>query len=284
MSSNAAIPLHSLRDRTDLGLEIHWLHGDKPVSAASFGVHRDDHYVFIFQQSGSNRMMIDFQEVKFEGCVVFCLLPGQVHDARGPFNGHGWFMASDLTSVDETYRSVFDDMLEHPEPVPLDEKSAERLHNTIQLLFEMINNKDNPPFQQAVLRSMVQVCTGSFAAIFQQHKQQHVHSRPVMITHLFRKLVFKNFKTVKSPSDYAGLLNISPSYLNEAVKATTGNPASFWIQREVMIEAKRLLCYTDLNIKEISFQIGYVDPTYFSRLFHKVTGSYPAAFRKEYRK
>jgi len=286
MSKNPAIPLHSLSDRTDLGLEIHRIDGMKSADATSIGVHRDDHYIFIFQQSGNNRMMVDFQEVTFEGCVVFCLLPGQVHHSDGTYNGTGWFIATDLTSLEETYRTVFEDYMTHPRPVPVSEKMADMLHRSIKLLFAMVSNPEELSFEPAVLRSMIQVCAGTFAMIFDQHQQQHIqeNSRPVSISNTFKKLVVKNFKTMKSPAEYAEALSISPSYLNEVFKSTTGFTVSYWIQREVIMEAKRLLYYTDLNIKEISFQIGYTDPTYFSRLFQKVTGIYPAAFRKEYRK
>jgi AraC family transcriptional activator of pobA len=286
MSQNPSIPLHSLSDRTDLGLEIHRIDGNKPTGAENFGVHRDDHYIFIFQQSGSNHMMIDFREIVFEGCMVFCVLPGQVHHSSGIFNASGWFIATDLFSLEEKYRAVFEDYTAHPEPVPVNEKMAELLDKSIGLLSDMLNDQENLTFQQTVLRSMTQVCAGIFATIFEQHKQQGPgeNSRPAILSNTFKKLVLKNFKTVKSPADYADILNISPSYLNEVVKNTTGFTVSHWIQREVMMEAKRLLYYTDLNIKEISFQIGYTDPTYFSRLFQKVTGTYPAAFRKQYRK
>ncbi|WP_159470097.1 AraC family transcriptional regulator [Dyadobacter sp. 3J3] len=286
MLQNPAIPLHSLSDRTSLGLEIHRIEAMKTIEVASYGVHRDDHYIFIFQQRGSGKMMIDFQEVIFEGYVIYCILPGQVHHSNDAFDSEGWFIATDLATLDDTYRAIFEDYMAHPEPVPLSLKMAEILDKSIGLLFDMLQNQEDLPFQQSALRSMIQVCAGGFATVFQQHKQQHSqgNSRPVIISNAFRKMVLESFKTLKSPSEYAEILNITPSYLNEVVKNITGFSVSYWIQREVMMEAKRLLYYTDLNIKEISFEIGYTDPTYFSRLFQKVTGSYPVAFRKEYRK
>jgi AraC family transcriptional regulator, transcriptional activator of pobA len=42
-------------------------------------VHRDDHYIFIFQEEGESRLMVDFNGITLEGCAVLCLLPGQVH-------------------------------------------------------------------------------------------------------------------------------------------------------------------------------------------------------------
>ena len=50
-----------------------------------------------------------------------------------------------------------------------------------------------------------------------------------------------------------------------------------------MMEAKRLLYYTELSIKEISNQLGYTDHSYFSRFFRKATGMSASYFRKQYR-
>ena len=93
-----------------------------------------------------------------------------------------------------------------------------------------------------------------------------------------------NVRTLKSPIQYAKALNYSLSHLNESVKITTGFPISYWIHQQVVLEAKRLLYYTNMDVKEIAFSLGYEDPTYFSRLFSKVTGMSPGAFRQKFHK
>ena len=88
---------------------------------------------------------------------------------------------------------------------------------------------------------------------------------------------------MKSPAEYAAALNLSLSYLNEAVKACTGFAVSYWIQYEVILEAKRLLYHTDYNVKEIANELGYEDHAYFSRLFKKMVVQTPVEFRRRYR-
>jgi AraC-like DNA-binding protein len=63
------------------------------------------------------------------------------------------------------------------------------------------------------------------------------------------------------------------------VKTITGENASEFIIKRIILEAKRLLIYTDLSNKEISFAINYDDPSYFSRLFRKKVGASPSEFR-----
>lgn len=108
--------------------------------------------------------------------------------------------------------------------------------------------------------------------------------RSQTITREFRKLLAHEYKRLKSPADYAGALHLSAPYLNEAVKEATGFTVSHWIQQEIVLEAKRLLYHSPCTVKEIAYQLGYEDHTYFSRLFKKSVGKTPGDFRGQYRK
>lgn len=286
MAENASIPVHTLTDRTNLGLEIHRIDEITSAEIRTFGVHRDDHCILLFQQTGSSAMMVDFREISFVDCVVFCVLPGQVHHSITWANITGWFLAIDLASIDEPYRVVFEEYRLNAVPVPVEFQTAQVLDKSVALLLETIDFQKELPFQSQILRSLIQVCVGTFATIFQQHKQENVriNSRPVSICGAFKSLAIKNYKSIKSPAAYAAMLNITASYLNEVVKGVTGFSVTYWIQQEVILEAKRLLCYTNLTVKEIAFELGYEDSAYFSRLFHKVTQDTPLIFRKQYRK
>jgi AraC-like DNA-binding protein len=95
---------------------------------------------------------------------------------------------------------------------------------------------------------------------------------------VFKTILEKNYKKVKNPRDYAGLLNLSTSYLNECVKVTTGKPVSIHIQQRIILEAKRLLYHSRKSVKEIADELGYDDFSYFTRLFSKAVGMSPTAF------
>ena len=50
------------------------------------------------------------------------------------------------------------------------------------------------------------------------------------------------------------------------------------------MEAKRMLIHTNMNIVQISLDLGYIDNSYFSRLFKKTTSETPLQFRENYRR
>jgi len=69
-------------------------------------------------------------------------------------------------------------------------------------------------------------------------------------------------------------------HLNETIKKATGSTVSYWIGQEIFSEAKRLLNYTDADVKQIAYELGYADQAYFVRFFRKLSGLSPLGFRK----
>jgi AraC family transcriptional activator of pobA len=99
----------------------------------------------------------------------------------------------------------------------------------------------------------------------------------------FSRLVEIHFRIKHSVSEYADLLRIAPKTLSARLnKLKLENPNEI-IKNRIVLEAKRLLMYTDLSIKEIGYQLGYDDPAYFNRIFSQKAGCTPAAFKKSIR-
>lgn len=87
----------------------------------------------------------------------------------------------------------------------------------------------------------------------------------------FRVLLDENFKTLKMVANYADLLAITPNYLNEAVKKSTGHSAGYHIRQRVAAEAKRL-AQPKSCLKEIAYDLGFLDLAHFSKFFRNTTG------------
>ena len=100
--------------------------------------------------------------------------------------------------------------------------------------------------------------------------------------HIIRKfnlLVEKNFKTEHSVSFYAEQLCKAPKTLSNLFAIFNQKAPSQVIQERIIVEAKRLLYYTDKSIKHISFELGFEDVAYFSNFFKKNTGVSPSDFK-----
>jgi len=100
----------------------------------------------------------------------------------------------------------------------------------------------------------------------------------------FKQLIDSNFRVRKNVSSYAEMLHLRATCLNEISKKTTGITAGELIRNRVIKEAKKMLYGSDLNTKEIAYELGFQDPAYFSRFFKKYTNQTLSDFRSLVRK
>lgn len=80
--------------------------------------------------------------------------------------------------------------------------------------------------------------------------------------------------------ELAEICGISQGHLARSYKASTGWPIHKFIAEERMQAARRLLAETQLSCEEVSLQLGFKSPTYFSTAFRRMTGKTPTEFRK----
>ncbi|MGF1623466.1 MAG: GlxA family transcriptional regulator [Alphaproteobacteria bacterium] len=65
--------------------------------------------------------------------------------------------------------------------------------------------------------------------------------------------------------------------------SATGISPIAYVQRLRVEDAKRRLERTEASVDEISWQVGYEDPAFFRRLFKRVTGLPPGAYRRRFK-
>lgn len=97
----------------------------------------------------------------------------------------------------------------------------------------------------------------------------------------FLELVRSHYGQNYAVSHFANMLQTTQTKLNELSKLHTNKTAQNVIYSLVISEAKRLLRYTTLSIKEIAFELGFNDPFYFSNFFKKHTKISPMDYRKD---
>lgn len=97
----------------------------------------------------------------------------------------------------------------------------------------------------------------------------------------FNLLVEKNYKSEHSVKFYADQLHKSPKTLSNLFNLYNNGTPSEIIQQRIILEAKRLLLFTNSSAKEIAYELGYEDVAYFSSFFKRVTGLSPLVFKKQ---
>ena len=100
-----------------------------------------------------------------------------------------------------------------------------------------------------------------------------------LLVRKYKNLVNNFFLEDKTVNFYATKLNVTPNYLNEIVKSETGVSAKRHISERVLLEAKNLLKYSNMDIAEIGYLLQFSEPTHFTKFFKKETGITPKEFQ-----
>lgn len=176
---------------------------------------------------------------------------------------------------------LFNNVLALP-MVTIEKSEQNTIANLFQNIKEELKNQDSS--SEEMMRTYLKQIIIRATRVWKkdnlaQNKSITVHTDQELFRD-FGRLVEIHFREKHSVADYADLLNYAPKTLaNKFNKLHLENPNDI-IKNRIVLEAKRLLFYTELSVKEIAYQLGYDDPAYFNRLFAQKTGLSPALFKK----
>ncbi|MBF4483468.1 helix-turn-helix transcriptional regulator [Flavobacterium sp. CSZ] len=246
--------------------------------------HRDNHCQLMFAVKGTFRLNIDFKNVEFTAPALICIFPEQVHHIIAVENPKGWMISFDPALVSKEVLQLLENKISNPFLLQAESKFGEQLHILMDLIEKVQLENTNPYIQKSIhslLHALLSLIAGEIVAAAAIDKTKE--NRSIIIKESFINLTKEHFKTWKQPAQYASALSISVAHLNDTVKSLTGSPVSVHIQEASIMEAKRLLYFTDNSVKEIAYEVGYDEAVYFGKLFKKVTSLTPLEFRKKFR-
>ena len=105
-------------------------------------------------------------------------------------------------------------------------------------------------------------------------------SRREEIFRRFIALVNEHSKQECSVNFYADKLCLTPHYLSTIIREASGQTVMQWINQSVVLEAKVLLKHSDLLIFQISDELNFPNPSFFSKFFKRMTGMTPTEYQK----
>ncbi|MDP9077848.1 MAG: AraC family transcriptional regulator [Bacteroidota bacterium] len=280
-----SIPVDQLQNKTSAGLQIKVFRpGDQHRSETEIA-HRDDHYIFFLLTNGTGTSKVDLQDIVLTAGQLYYILPSQVHYRIKTDRAEGWFLAVDTALIPAGLRDVFEGRLNLQTPCRLTAYELKQYSNLLELLHNEFIERQDDKFYLPIIHTLVQSFLAMAASTYNHlGSAENKHTRSAELARQFKTLLAVNARTIKSPAAYASKLNVSPGYLNEAIKIATGSTVSYWIQQEIFNEARRLLYHSDADVKQIAYELGYTDYAYFIRFFRKASGLSPLKFRMLNRK
>lgn len=246
-------------------------------------------YLSVLFTRGNGIHEVDFQTFDIRPGYIFLLTPGQTHHWKmsEDIDGYIIFHKKEFFDLNFTYERIehfpFFGSSRHSPIMKLRQDQARALTAQFRLIVDEYKSKHLMHFQK--ICSMLNVLYIDLARIYLPHKKANEH-RETQLAHIQRlnALIDKNFKDIKSPAAYAKDMFMSGKNLNLICKIILNKTVSTVIADRIILEAKRMLVHTNMNIVQISLDLGYMDNSYFSRVFKKTTGETPLEFRENYRR
>ena len=247
--------------------------------------HRHDFFHIVWVDRGTGLHIID--EVKYEvrPGTLFFMAPGQIHDFSLSDDAEGYtisfsseFFALQLQDKNMLTQIPVYDHDHRVHAVYTEGRPAQEIRRTLERLREEYENEGYRA--QDVIRSYLFILLVQASRVAVPTMGMEVGSRAQLLFRRFKALLDEHFATVQQPEDYARLLRCTERALNDAARRCAGNTTAQLIRDRVILEAKRLLAHSGVQVAQVASELGFDDPAYFSRCFKKHTGRTPLEFRQ----
>ena len=180
----------------------------------------------------------------------------------------------DLGSHAALFQTLFSD-----EAISIHDELTNELNDIIaRLLKEYVNSF---VFKTEMLRRYLKIFLIYLSRQFGPNVQFLPPKRNSSLVQGFLQHLEKNYRDKKMVTDYADMLFVTPNYLNEVTKKTTGRSAGDHIRQRIALEAKRMALSPGNSMKQIAYELGFLDCAHFSKFFKTTTGSNFSDFRKD---
>jgi AraC-like DNA-binding protein len=117
--------------------------------------------------------------------------------------------------------------------------------------------------------------------IHQEDALQRSSGKQVRMVQQVRDYILEYYREPLSIEELAQQAERNASHLITSFKKHYGMAPLEYMHRTRITKAEELLLSTNINIEEIAIELGYCDAAYFNRMFKKLTGMTPSAYRRQ---
>jgi len=249
--------------------------------------HVHSFYEILWFQQGAGMHTVDFLDYEIRPNTLFFLSPGQIHhfDHNHNYQGVSLKLCADFLKNEAEPNclllkyNVFHNY-DAPPCYHIDHATGEelsRLVNEMEVEAPRVDAFGNLVILQSQLRI--------FLVKILRHGERDGELRLDMLRPQhrlfinFRSLVEKEFMNLHTVQQYADRLHVAVRTLNKCVNECSQTSPLTFINNRIILEAKRQVRYSNLMVKEIAYNLGFEDPSYFVKLFKRHTGVMPSEFK-----
>ena len=246
--------------------------------------HRHDYHELVWTRHGSGRHLIDGDISDVEPGTITLIGRGQVHVFERARSLHGAIVrfGEELLhggpSAGANPAWLVGGRAVHTVSVPTGDES--RLEAVIEALADETRRPDSRSvdLQRHLLSSLLLWVERWYEAV--RTDQREADDPDLLLYRRFTGALERDYMRHHDATHYADALRVPQAALSRALSRVTGRTTKELITDRRMLEAARLLRFSEMAVGEIAFRAGYTDQLYFSRVFRKRVGVSPTEVRR----
>lgn len=257
-----------------------------PVEAA-IGPSISEHFLIIWIGHATGSLSVDFKSNIIEENSWTFITTGQLFELKA-FQMMGTILTFDPLFINNRdHNQVY--LRKHPllhqtqlfpsfTPEGLDKTNMDII---VKLMSQEYKRQDR---SYGVLRSYLTVLLETSSRSLLKSMDEQINDGETddeRVVHLWT-LIDRYYHSYHDTRFYSDHLEITPKRANEIFKEKTGYTIIDAVHRRINLEMKKKVGFTDIPFKEIGLELGFKDPSYFSRVFKRQNGVSPQEYREEF--
>lgn len=272
---------------TEYGLHIESIKDystNEPNIPISSHVH--NYYVMLWFKEGGFTHTVDFIDYEVLPNSIFFIAPGQIHSFKNYTGQEGIaikysmdFFDCNCEKEDQFIKFNTFNSAGHEPFCLLKEEGVNGVERLIEQ--QKIEEKLDAPGHFEALRALTKLLFIHIHRFSTRNTATYLESkRPSHRLFVrFRDMLEKDFKTKHMVHEYAAKLNVSTKTLSNSILECSGKAPLTFINDRILLEAKCLLMYSTMMTREVAKELGFEDPSYFSKFFKRETGVLPSSYK-----
>ena len=252
---------------------------------------RIDGYMVLYCINGHIKLNVNLQEHELKSGMLFLNYPGsiiRVNDILDADEGglkyicvvmSREFVGNLMLDVNKLFTQNLS-LLGTPS-LSLTDTQTQLLREHVSLMVNIVNSESSFKLEsiRSILSSVFYFIAGFWAEKAAMKSQQPASGRNRMVFDQFIMLVSEHHTSYRNVGFYADKLSLTPKYLSRIIRDASGRSAPEWIDEYVILEAKNLLKYSGLPIKEIVYKLNFPSQSVFYKFFKARTGMTPTEYK-----
>jgi YesN/AraC family two-component response regulator len=230
--------------------------------------------------------MLDLEILDIQGNSLYWLSPGQLHDftLTEPIEGYRISFSSSFLQMNGglanlPFTNFGLENLPEKRIIQIGQEVQSEVEEVVKTMVWEYSNHLH--YHSEILKGLLKIFITYVSQKFEFTTHKSNSGSDHELFNRFMQSLETNYSVKKSVANYADEFAVTPNYLSEVIKKVSGFTGSHHIQQRIVIEAKRALICTGGTMKEIAFQLGFIDAAHFSKFYKNVTGENFSEYRSK---